>query len=153
MAYINCNSSQYAATTIHAFFHISAAIAMVTALPNGALNPNLDRGEPGIMSRPGFPRTQYNMQYTSGGPRVNAGDLPQPPPSKYPRSTSQISVENYHQPPVNTGSTTQISVVNYHPPPVKTGSTSQISVVNYHPKTFYLTLPENTKYKGYILSL
>lgn len=57
-------------------------IAMVTALPNGALNPNLDRGEPGIMSRPGFPRTQYNMQYTSGGPRVNAGDLPQPPPIK-----------------------------------------------------------------------
>nr|XP_034321559.1 neogenin isoform X1 [Crassostrea gigas] len=55
-------------------------IAMVTALPNGALNPNLDRGEPGVMSRPGFPRTQYNMQYTSGGPRVNAGDLPQPPP-------------------------------------------------------------------------
>ncbi|XP_056003789.1 neogenin-like isoform X3 [Ostrea edulis] len=51
-------------------------IAMVTALPNGAL----DRGEPGILSRPGFPRTQYNMQYQSGGPRVNAGDLPQPPP-------------------------------------------------------------------------
>lgn len=55
-----------------------AAIAMVTALPNGAL----DRGEQGMMSRPGFPRTQYNMQYSSGGPRVNAGDLPQPPPSK-----------------------------------------------------------------------
>ncbi|XP_078327626.1 neogenin-like isoform X5 [Crassostrea virginica] len=51
-------------------------IAMVTALPNGAL----DRGEQGMMSRPGFPRTQYNMQYSSGGPRVNAGDLPQPPP-------------------------------------------------------------------------
>ncbi|XP_062569167.1 neogenin-like isoform X6 [Saccostrea cucullata] len=54
-------------------------IAMVTALPNGALN--MDRGEAGMLSRPGFPRTQYNMQYTSGGgPRVNAGDLPQPPP-------------------------------------------------------------------------
>ncbi|XP_061190970.1 neogenin-like isoform X3 [Saccostrea echinata] len=57
-------------------------IAMVTALPNGALN--MDRGEPGMLSRPGFPRTQYNMQYTSGGPRVNAGDLPQPPPSQKP---------------------------------------------------------------------
>ncbi|XP_062569165.1 neogenin-like isoform X4 [Saccostrea cucullata] len=58
-------------------------IAMVTALPNGALN--MDRGEAGMLSRPGFPRTQYNMQYTSGGgPRVNAGDLPQPPPSQRP---------------------------------------------------------------------
>lgn len=91
-----------------AWFFISAAIAMVTALPNGALNPNLDRGEPGVMSRPGFPRTQYNMQYTSGGPRVNAGDLPQPPPSKYLRSTSQISVLNYNPYLVNTGSTTHM---------------------------------------------
>lgn len=116
---------------------------MVTALPNGALNPNLDRGEPGVMSRPGFPRTQYNMQYTSGGPRVNAGDLPQPPPSKYLRSTSYISVVNYHPPPDNAGSSSQISVLNYNPYLVNTGSTTHISGGTItHPKTCWIHLTD-----------
>ncbi|XP_071140063.1 neogenin-like isoform X13 [Mytilus edulis] len=48
-------------------------VAMVTALPNGMSQDNQSQGHP----RPGFPRTQYNMQYSST-PRVNAGDMPQP---------------------------------------------------------------------------
>ncbi|XP_052084439.1 neogenin-like isoform X3 [Mytilus californianus] len=48
-------------------------LAMVTALPNGMSQDNQSQGHP----RPGFPRTQYNMQYSST-PRVNAGDMPQP---------------------------------------------------------------------------
>ncbi|KAJ8311643.1 hypothetical protein KUTeg_010998 [Tegillarca granosa] len=56
------------------------AIAMVTALPNGGLQ-SMDPHSGIPHARPGFPRTQYNMQYTTG-PRVNAGDLPQPSPMK-----------------------------------------------------------------------
>lgn len=115
---------------------------MVTALPNGALNPNLDRGEPGVMSRPGFPRTQYNMQYTSGGPRVNAGDLPQPPPSKYLRSTSKISVVNYHPPPDNAGSSSQISVLNYNPYLVNTGSTTHMVELPTTPRQCWIHLTD-----------
>ncbi|CAG2255427.1 NEO1 [Mytilus edulis] len=56
-------------------------VAMVTALPNGMSQDNQSQGHP----RPGFPRTQYNMQYSST-PRVNAGDMPQPSSSKYKKS-------------------------------------------------------------------
>lgn len=52
-------------------------VAMVTALPNGMTQDNQSQGHP----RPGFPRTQYNMQYSST-PRVNAGDMPQPSSNK-----------------------------------------------------------------------
>lgn len=58
-----------------------SAVAMVTALPNGMSQDNQSQGHP----RPGFPRTQYNMQYSST-PRVNAGDMPQPSSSKYKKS-------------------------------------------------------------------
>ncbi|XP_052084444.1 neogenin-like isoform X7 [Mytilus californianus] len=84
-------------------------VAMVTALPNGMSQDNQSQGHP----RPGFPRTQYNMQYSST-PRVNAGDMPQPSSMKpqqspYKKTTPISSV------PIKPRTMTVIST----PPPPK----------------------------------
>ena len=58
---------------------VYAAVATVTALPNGHI---LGYGEGGMNQgpmgmRPVYPRTQYNTQYTGAQPpRVHAGDIP-----------------------------------------------------------------------------
>ncbi|KAK3094564.1 hypothetical protein FSP39_003463 [Pinctada imbricata] len=71
-------------------------VAMVTALPTG---PH-DKPDPhGMMGpgRPGFPRTQYNSQYSSAA-RVNAGDMPQP--SSNLKSPDCTSVTPVHTQPM-----------------------------------------------------
>ncbi|XP_052084443.1 neogenin-like isoform X6 [Mytilus californianus] len=80
-------------------------VAMVTALPNGMSQDNQSQGHP----RPGFPRTQYNMQYSST-PRVNAGDMPQP-------SSMPILNTDYHLKPQQSPykKTTPISSVPIKP--------------------------------------
>ncbi|KAL5020555.1 hypothetical protein ScPMuIL_003447 [Solemya velum] len=51
------------------------AIATVTAIPNGSLSMQGSDTPPGMIPmRPVYPRTQYNMPYSTP-PRVNAGDL------------------------------------------------------------------------------
>ncbi|KAK3580125.1 hypothetical protein CHS0354_034065 [Potamilus streckersoni] len=64
------------------------AVATVTAFPNGHLMQRLASSQMPTTScvedsgvipmRPVYPRTQYQMPYVTGPPRVNAGDISQP---------------------------------------------------------------------------
>ncbi|KAL3885049.1 hypothetical protein ACJMK2_025148 [Sinanodonta woodiana] len=103
------------------------AVATVTAFPNGHLMQRLavsqvptascveDSGV--IPMRPVYPRTQYQMPYVTGPPRVNAGDITQP--SMKPQQSA--SPYKKPTPPISSGPIkprTPMSIITHKAPDV-----------------------------------